>query len=101
MAAAKPGRQRRQRAGERGRTGVGITSRTPPEGRFEATVPNGLTRLPERANPPQIRFIYGGYPTRPYASQVFPSFLRDVAAVGVVKRECGRLQDRVQLERSR
>jgi phosphatidylserine/phosphatidylglycerophosphate/cardiolipin synthase-like enzyme len=72
-----------------GRSWVDITSLTPPDGRFEAMLRNGITRLSRRANPPQVRFLYGGYTGLPYASSVVPKLFRDVAATSPIKAVVG------------
>ncbi len=72
-----------------GQRWVDITSLTPPDGRFEAMLRNGITRLSRRANPPQVRFLYGGYTGLPYASKVIPSLFRDVAATSPLKATVG------------
>lgn len=72
-----------------GRRWVDITSLTPPDGRFEAMLRNGLTRLSRRASPPQVRFLYGGYTGLPYAAKVVPSLFRDVAATSSMKATVG------------
>ena len=72
-----------------GQRWVDITSLTPPDGRFEAMLRNGITRLSRRANPPQVRFLYGGYTGLPYASKVIPTIFRDVAATSPLKAAVG------------
>ena len=72
-----------------GRQWVDITSLTPPDGRFEAMLRNGVTRLSRRAQPPRVRFLYGGYTGLPYAARVVPKLFRDVAATSPLQASVG------------
>jgi hypothetical protein len=59
---------------------VDVTSLLPPDGRFEAAIRNAITLLSSRANPPQVRLIFGDFPVEGVVNTttVLKSLTRDV-----------------------
>lgn len=43
---------------------VDVTSLQPPDGRYEAAIRNALTVLSKRANPPEVRLLFGAFRCR-------------------------------------
>lgn len=59
---------------------VDVSSLTPPDGRYEATIRNAVTYLSEKDSPPRVRMMFGNYPgSFSSASTAMKSLTRDVA----------------------
>jgi hypothetical protein len=59
---------------------VDVSSLTPPDGRYEATIRNAVTYLSEKDSPPRVRMMFGNYPgSFSSASKAMKSLTRDVA----------------------
>ncbi len=76
---------------------VDVTSLTPPDGRYQATMRNAVTFLSENSQPPTVRMIFGQYPfsflDHGTASSNMKAFTRDVAPGSALKLSVSLYRD--------
>ena len=75
----------------RGTKFVDVTSLQPPDGRFEAGIRNALTYLSAKANPPEVRLLFGAFPVQGVVNTttVLKSLTRDVPRTSAIKINVG------------
>ena len=75
---------------------VDISSLTPPEGRFEATVRNAVTYASESANPARVRMLFGDFPGSFVSAQkTYDAVTRDIPASSRIDVSVAAVRDGV------